>query len=357
MNERNASERRTESNDRAGEDRRFEAEPLAKGERGATGQREAETFAKSVRDATGPRDAATDRTGALQLKGTVELHVLPDVQTTFQLFAAHQRRVETPWAYPIHAHAMFEVNVVTSGMQRFSIEGATFEQRAGDIVLVRPGERHSSVADADGEMAYFCLHFQADDPVLRRRLLAFDRGMYPSDSALSERIGPPLRRLMELATTASAGDAEMAPLRMQTLSATYALLAALAEHPPTEDRAGAGDGRDAAVSAQAARLAAEIAGRIERDAANGESETPIADIARSLGYSPAYCGRVFRDAYGMSPRAYRSAVVLREAKLLLLSPDLGIEAIAKRLGYDDPSTFSKQFRRWTGMSPKEFRTL
>jgi AraC family transcriptional activator of pobA len=292
-----------------------------------------------------------DRTGRLRLEGTTELHILPDVQTTFQLFAAHLRRVETPWSYPAHTHAMFEFNVVTEGVQRFTIESRTFEQQPGDIALVRPGERHASVADPRTAMGYFCLHFQADDSVLRRLLLSLDLGVYRKGSMLEQRIGPAIQRLMDLTTTGA--DAESAAVRMQTLSAVYGLLAALAEGS-TEQLP------SRPVSSQAARLAESVAECIERSVTEGrydETEAAITDIARTLGYSSAHCGRVFRDAYGMSPRAYRSSIVLREAKLLLLNPDLTIESIAAKLRYDDAATFSKQFRRWTGMSPRDYRTL
>lgn len=40
---------------------------------------------------------------------------------------------------------------------------------------------------------------------------------------------------------------------------------------------------------------------------------------------------------------------------LLLQTPLSVEAIAERLGYDDTSNFSRTFRRWLGVTPREFR--
>jgi len=40
---------------------------------------------------------------------------------------------------------------------------------------------------------------------------------------------------------------------------------------------------------------------------------------------------------------------------LLLQTSLSVEVIADRLGYGDPSNFSRTFRRWLGMTPREFR--
>ena len=40
---------------------------------------------------------------------------------------------------------------------------------------------------------------------------------------------------------------------------------------------------------------------------------------------------------------------------LLLQTPLSIEAIAERLGYQDSSNFSRTFRRWLGITPRDFR--
>tara|TARA_R110002051_G_scaffold186292_1_gene255756 strand:+ start:141906 stop:142901 length:996 start_codon:yes stop_codon:yes gene_type:complete len=40
---------------------------------------------------------------------------------------------------------------------------------------------------------------------------------------------------------------------------------------------------------------------------------------------------------------------------LLTQTDLSIEAVAERLGYLDPTNFSRTFRRWLGVTPRSFR--
>lgn len=40
---------------------------------------------------------------------------------------------------------------------------------------------------------------------------------------------------------------------------------------------------------------------------------------------------------------------------LLIQTDLPVEAIAEQLGYEDTSNFSRTFRRWLGVTPREFR--
>jgi AraC-like DNA-binding protein len=45
-----------------------------------------------------------------------------------------------------------------------------------------------------------------------------------------------------------------------------------------------------------------------------------------------------------------------KAMILLRSEDLSIDEIAARLGYSDAANFTRAFRRWTGTTPKAFRT-
>ncbi|MGP3782803.1 helix-turn-helix domain-containing protein [Paenibacillus sp. 1A_MP2] len=63
----------------------------------------------------------------------------------------------------------------------------------------------------------------------------------------------------------------------------------------------------------------------------------------------------FQKVYGISPRKYLSELKLHEAKQLIHQPDLNLTRVAAMLGYSSLAHFSRQFRRWTGMSPSEYR--
>lgn len=81
----------------------------------------------------------------------------------------------------------------------------------------------------------------------------------------------------------------------------------------------------------------------------------LEEIAGSVFLSTYYVSRIFKEEQGMTIMDYLTKVRLEEAKKLLRNPRYHIDEISERLGYNDPSYFSKVFRRYEGMSPSQFR--
>jgi len=58
---------------------------------------------------------------------------------------------------------------------------------------------------------------------------------------------------------------------------------------------------------------------------------------------------------GTSFQQLLDEVRYRHARRLLENPELDIQQIAAALGYQDPPSFTRAFRRWSGKSPSEAR--
>ncbi|MEK4009619.1 helix-turn-helix domain-containing protein, partial [Paenibacillus sp. FSL H3-0333] len=110
-----------------------------------------------------------------------------------------------------------------------------------------------------------------------------------------------------------------------------------------------------------AKYAKEIAEAIKRafkkncTQGNSDYTIHIQPIIASLGISPNYGLEVFQKIYKMSPRTYLSDLKLQEAKILLQQPRISLNEISSRLGYKNLSHFSRQFKRWTGINPSDYR--
>lgn len=277
--------------------------------------------------------------------------MLPDMDSTFQVFAAHLREVKTDWSYPSHHHPFFEVNLVLEGSQEMIVNGQRYVQNPGDLMLLIPGEEHESRAATTAGMTYYCIHFDVDEPAFRELLCRRQGPLFDAAHELSIAIQPAMNNLIKLTVEETGKNVQS---RMLILSALFELFAVLS-----------GTLSSSSANLKSARIsptASDIAAQLEHYTAHMKNRTnedagqdTIRKIAAEIGYSTSSVNRMFSRAFGMSPRQYLSTLMLKKSKLLLMDPELTIEDISIQMGYKNISHFSRQFKRWTGESPSDFR--
>lgn len=102
---------------------------------------------------------------------------------------------------------------------------------------------------------------------------------------------------------------------------------------------------------QTAQMIDEACAALARDP---EARIDLPALAISLGLSYDRFRKLFRGQVGVSPGEYRIRRRIDHAQHLIAQERLSVKAAAYRLGYPDPYTFSKQFKRYTGQSPTAF---
>ncbi len=95
---------------------------------------------------------------------------------------------------------------------------------------------------------------------------------------------------------------------------------------------------------------AAIAGRL-----HGQRPT-VQSVARNLTMSPRALQRALKDN-GTTYRQLLDQVRSDQAHAYLRSTSFSDGEIAFLLGFEDPNSFYRAFRAWTGMSPRQFRRL
>lgn len=85
-----------------------------------------------------------------------------------------------------------------------------------------------------------------------------------------------------------------------------------------------------------------------------ETAPSLKELAVHVGFSESHAHRVFSKATGLSPTAYREAIVRRRVEVELPSQRTVSEAIYAA-GYGASSRFYEQVGRILGMSPRQFR--
>lgn len=86
-----------------------------------------------------------------------------------------------------------------------------------------------------------------------------------------------------------------------------------------------------------------------------QEQIKIQDIAKYIGIDRSYLTYCFKKQLNMSPQEYFIEYRLHIAAGLLKSTNVSIAGVAERIGYTDPFSFSKAFKKLFRMSPKNYR--
>jgi two-component system response regulator YesN len=81
----------------------------------------------------------------------------------------------------------------------------------------------------------------------------------------------------------------------------------------------------------------------------------IHEIAEYLEISPSYFSMLFKQTFHETFVEYLTKRRMEKAEALMMTTNLSIAKIAKRLGYSDRRYFSKVFHKYTGTVPSEYR--
>lgn len=113
---------------------------------------------------------------------------------------------------------------------------------------------------------------------------------------------------------------------------------------PLENRVSANAGQEPLALARALRYVEE----------NYAGKITSAKAAALCNLTTFQFSRLFKETYGLTFQEYVIRFRLREAGRLLKNPNAHVSDVAFLVGFNDPSYFTKVFRRYTGVSPSRF---
>ncbi|HOX05583.1 MAG TPA: helix-turn-helix transcriptional regulator, partial [Planctomycetota bacterium] len=204
--------------------------------------------------------------------------------------------------------------------------------------VMQPGVAHRGEMDA---IAPSDLYWAVVQPVaLRPALDAGSLRALMTGEPFTARAPDGLGRIFErlLAECAEAGAGWMAAAgALATLLAVQCVRAG-------RSAGSGGAGLPAAVEAAARRLTADL-----------EDPPRIRDLARGLGLGPTRFHAVFKQTMGLTPADYLRRARLTAARQALAGGREDITALAFRLGFPSSQYFATAFRRYTGLTPSEYR--
>lgn len=243
----------------------------------------------------------------------------------------------TTFEFPTHAHAEFLIGEVLEGTEVFSCLGRQVAAPSGWFIHLNPCEAHNGRA-AQCSWSHVSLYPGVE--FLRHAVPeAFAAGEPRFATPVSHR--PALRgRIARFVTAVFEGSDDLA-LQSELVDILRRLFDGASAEP--------GVARTSTRSAAVARVR-------ERLSDEWETSAGLLELAGSVSLTPLSLMRAFRQEVGCTPQTFRTARRLEVARGLLREGG-DLAAVALHCGFTDQSHFTNTFRRWTGLTPGEYRAV
>ncbi|MFB5678696.1 AraC family ligand binding domain-containing protein [Paenibacillus terreus] len=232
------------------------------------------------------------------------------------------------------------LHFVESGQGRFRTEQRTYHLNAGDCFLIHPGQLVSYASNTDDPWRYRWSAFtgsQAGDLV--------EEAGFGTDAPVFRASGDS-RIPNWIHSMQDAFYSRKASSHPASIGYLYLILAEAGEHLTEAAKL---PGPDSQVRITVKQM-------IQYMSTQYAHPVSIEQMATSLGYNRAYLSRIFKKETGLSPVTYLLKLRIDKSRQLLRErPELSIEQVAASVGLPDALYFSRQFRRFYGQSPTEYR--
>lgn len=238
-----------------------------------------------------------------------------------------------------HAHGHAELCLLLEGVCRFSFQHEGCVLRPGDLVVCPAGLPHAEAYVRPGD-GYRLVWWSMSESEPRLHATRYSR-----------RGGFAMEHVMDLGLLPAEARERLQVLRRLTAGAQPPPADALREAMLTialtlYRRVLGGDAAQLDTRAQLVRRAADFV--------RAEASRPLAlaDVARAVHVSPNYLTGLFRKETGVSLGRFILGERITRAQQALARDGATVKSVALDLGFADPFTFSRAFKRVTGKSPR-----
>ncbi len=219
------------------------------------------------------------------------------------------------------------------------INDCEYHLERGTVVVFRPGDTLDGFHDPNDPLTVYCAHFEIVSRD-KQQPVEINDALVPARVRRLEHIETIESMMQYYVNIADRDDAlfkEEGPVLLQTIW-SYLWRFDLSQQ-----------------SASLEYLRQFLAPVFDRIKSYPEKRYKLVDMATLVGVSPDYLSRTCRRVTGLSYQSYCINVRMRQALLLLKNSPMAISEVAANLGYPDVYSFSHQFKKVHGISPRDYR--
>ena len=243
------------------------------------------------------------------------------------------------FSFAPHFHEGFAIGVVERGADVFDYRGAKQVAAAGDIIIFNPAEVHDGHAADETGWTFRMMYI---DPEHLRKVREEITGKSSDIPFFSKSVVRDAETARLLVRLHRALETPVSTLERESLF-LLAMSQLITRHADARTTKNKNGNEHAAV----ARL-------LEYLRANACREVKLDELTKIAFLSPFHLLRVFREETGITPHAYQIQLRIEQAKRLLRDR-FTIAETAHSAGFFDQAHFSKQFKRYVGITPGRFR--
>lgn len=251
------------------------------------------------------------------------------------------------YAAPVHWHDDIELIAVLSGEMQYNVNGEVIVLKENEGIIVNARQLHFGFSEKRKECDFICilLHplmlcttsaYERDFvlPVLHNRNAAFVK--------LIKEIVWQKEILEDIEHMYSVKDEKSAPIKVQTLFLN--IWVRLYENITHENHP--------EIQNTDLYILKNMIGFIQQ---NYAVKISLADIAASGAVGQSKCCKLFAKYIGQTPNMYLTQYRLDKSTGLLKNTDMTVTEIAHAVGFNGSSYYAEAFRKWSGISPSEYR--
>ncbi|MBP3275815.1 AraC family transcriptional regulator [Kandleria sp.] len=257
----------------------------------------------------------------------------------------------------IHKHDFFEIIAVFSGscVQNIGLERKQFKE--GDFIFIAPGIFHTMEVFDDSSIIFNILlkketfYFMFAPMMKGHDLLSefFSEGMYESQQikyvifhTKQEDFIAYQQRMMNLYKEQLYHDDYSDQILIGLLTSQFAYIM----------REGA-ETMESSYSSHNEKKHDDF--KVMSYIQEHVADVTLEGIADHFGFSTAYCSRLIKSHTGQGFSDWKRIIRIRNAQYMLVNTQMSVREIGNSLGYENPETFIRAFKKQTHTTPAKYR--
>ena len=239
----------------------------------------------------------------------------------------------SPSVFPYHWHEHIELLFIFEGSCIISYGSETMNAVKNDLAVINCNELHSTQASDDSVI--FCMQisrsFFSDTD--------FDSLLFKSHIKNNNTIKELFTRIFK------ENEEQKEAYRMQIKGLTYLLMTQLMRNYSLKKED---------IPIKRTKLL-KINAVLRYITTHYQTQITTADLAKKFFLSEYYFCHFFKSETGMTPLSYINKFRIEKAIMHIKTTNESITQIALMVGFQDSNYFSKIFKKYKGMSPREYR--